>query len=115
MQEDPGLILVYHGLRGSGWVIAYARHVLGLPVCVLKSTSAPVPISGDYQSARVLIYLFEAENKCEILLNRSVHDFFVTESLDSSGHAGWLVDVEKTNVLDSYISSTDPLRKGAST
>lgn len=109
------MILVYHGLRGSGWVIAYARHVLGLPVCVLKSTSAPVPISGDYQSARVLIYLFEAENKCEILLNRSVHDFFVTESLDSSGHAGWLVDVEKTNVLDSYISSTDPLRKGAST
>ncbi|KAM0796135.1 hypothetical protein BDR22DRAFT_966380 [Usnea florida] len=38
-QEDSGLILAYHGLKGAAWVIAYARHVLGLPVCVLRSTS----------------------------------------------------------------------------
>ena len=111
VQEDPGLILAYHGLKGSGWVIAYARHVLGLPVCVLRSSSMPVPISGDYQSARVLVYLYEGENKCEILLNRKVQDFFVTKSLEPSGHAGWLIDVRATNVLDSYIPSTDPLRK----
>ena len=114
MQEDSGLILAYHGLRGSGWVIAYARHVLGLPVCVLRSTSKPVPISGDYQSARVLAYLFEQENKCELLSNRNVHDLFVTKSLDPSNHAGWLIDVGTTNVLDSYISAADPLRKGVS-
>lgn len=114
VQEDSGLILAYHGLRGSGWVIAYARHVLGLPVCVLRSTSKPVPISGDYQSARVLAYLFEQENKCELLSNRNVQDLFVTKSLDPSSHAGWLVDVGTTNVLDSYISAADPLRKGAS-
>ena len=114
MQEDSGLTLTYHGLRGSGWVITYARHVLGLPVCVLRSTSKPVPISGDYQSARVLAYLFEQENKCELLSNRNVQDLFVTKSLDPSGHAGWLIDVGTTNVLDSYISADDPLRKGVS-
>ncbi len=114
VHEDPGMILAYHGLRGSGWVIAYARHVLGLPVCVLRSCSMPVPISGDYQSARVLVYLYGGENKCEILLNRNVQDFFVTKSLELSGHAGWLIDVRVTNVLDIYISSTDPLRKCAS-
>ncbi len=111
VREDPGLILAYHGLRGSGWVIAYARHVLGLPVCVLRSPSMPVPISGDYQSARVLVYLYEEENKCEILLNRNVQDFFVTKSLEQSGHAGWPIDVRVTNVLDFYVPSTDPLRK----
>ena len=114
VQEDSGLILAYHGLRGSGWVIAYARHVLGLPVCVLRSTSKPVPISGDYQNARVLAYLFEQENKCELLSNRNVQDLFVTNSLDPSNHAGWLIDVGTTNVLDSYISADDPLRKGVS-
>ena len=114
VREDSGHILAYHGLKGSGWVIAYARHVLGLPVCVLRSTSKPVPISGDYQSARVLAYLFEAENKCDILLNRNVQDFFITKSLDPSCHTGWMIDVGKTNVLDSYMSAADPLRKGVS-
>ena len=114
MQESSGLILAYHGLRGSGWVIAYARHVLGLPVCVLRSTSKPVPISGDYQSARVLAYLFEQENKCELLSNHNVQDFFVTKSLDRSNHAGWSIDVGTTNILDSYIPAADPLRKGVS-
>ena len=114
VQEDSGHILAYHGLRGSGWVIAYARHVLGLPVCVLRSTSKPVPISGDYQSARVLAYLFEQENKCELLLNRNVQDFFITKSLDPSCDTGWMIDVGMTNVLDSYMSAADPLRKGVS-
>ena len=114
VQEDSGLILAYHGLRGAAWVIAYARHVLDLPVCVLRSTSKSVPISGDYHSARVVVRLYEGENKCELLLNRNVLDFFVTKSLDPSGHTGWSIDVRNTNVLDNYIPISDPLRKGAS-
>ena len=114
VQQDSGLILAYHGLRGAGWVIAYARHVLGLPVCVLRSTSKPVPISGDYQSARVLAYLFEQENKCELLSNCNVQELFTTQSLDSSSHSGWSIDVGTTNVLESYIPAVDPLRKGVS-
>ncbi|CAF9925407.1 MAG: hypothetical protein ALECFALPRED_003132 [Alectoria fallacina] len=114
VQEDSGLILAYYGLRGSGWVIAYARHVLGLPVCALRSTSKPVPISGDYQNARVFAYIFEKENKCELLLNQNIQDCFVTKSLHPSCHAGWLIDVGTTSVLDSYISAANPLRKGVS-
>ena len=114
VQEDSGLILAYHGLRGAAWVIAYARHVLGLSVCVLRSTSKSVPISGDYHSARVVVRLYEGENKCELLLNRNVLDFFVTKSLDPSGRAGWSIDVRSTKILENYIPISDPLRKGAS-
>ena len=114
VQEDSGLILAYHGLKGAAWVIAYARHVLGLPVCVLRSTSKSVPISGDYHSASVVVHLYEGENNCELLLNRNVLDFFVTKSLNPSGHAGWSIDVRATNVLECYIPMSDPLRKGAS-
>lgn len=68
--------------------MSYARRVLRLSVCVLRSTSMPVPISGDYQSARVLNHLYERENRYEILLHRDVQHFFVTKSLDSSGLTG---------------------------
>lgn len=68
--------------------MSYARRVLRLSVCVLRSTSMPVPISGDYQSARALNHLYESENRYEILLHRDVQDFFVTKSLDSSGLTG---------------------------
>jgi len=103
LMQDPTLILDYHGLRGAAWVIAYARHVLGLPVCVLRSISKSVPISGDYQSARVLVHIYEGEGKFEILAQKQVRDYFVTESLDTASYDGWCVDVREINVLDSYM------------
>lgn len=114
VQEDRRLTLAYHGLKGSGWVIAYARHVLGLSVCVLSSDSQTVPISGDYHSARVLVYIHEDQNKCEILRQRNVQEIFVTQSLDPASRAGWQIDVGKTNVLDYYVSRDGALRKAVS-
>ncbi|KAL8851841.1 MAG: hypothetical protein Q9221_003267 [Calogaya cf. arnoldii] len=44
--EDSTYMLVFHGWQGASWVIAYARHVLGLPVYVLRTPHDPVPING---------------------------------------------------------------------
>ena len=103
LAQDPRLILNYRGLKGSGWVIAYARHVLGLSVCVRSSASNSVPISGDYQSARVLVHLHDREGKFEILAQGRVQDFFVTESLNPANCQGWCLDTMGTNLLESYM------------
>ena len=114
MQTDTGTILEYHGLKGAGWVIAYASHVLGLPVCILKSSSSTVPISGDYQNAKIFVHIFELEGRCQLLTEGKVEDFFLTKSIETLGQHGWVIDAENTSVLDSYIPRTDPIRKGIS-
>ena len=114
MREDQGHVLAYHGLTGAGWVIAYARHVLGLSVCVLKPDLQPVPISGDFSNAKVLVYLHKEENRCELLLQRNVQELFVPKGIDSAGSAGWLIDVNKTNLLNTYTSIDDPLKRALS-
>lgn len=114
MQGGTDVIMEYHGLKGAGWVIAYARHVLDLPVCILKSPSSAVPISGDYRNAKVFVHLFERDCKCQILTQGKVQDVFVTRSIETYGHEGWLIDVTRNNVLDSCIPYADPMRKGTS-
>ena len=111
VQDDLGSVLDYYGLPGSGWVIAYARHVLGLPVCVVSSPSNAVPVSGDYQSSRVLVHIYKAEGGCKLLMHGKVQDFFVTRPLGLTGCNGWQIDIGVTNVLDSYIPRSDPMRK----
>ena len=64
--KDEGAIMAYYGLKGAGWIIAYARQVLGLPVCTVKFSASSVPISGDYHHARIFVHSFEAEGKCQI-------------------------------------------------
>ena len=110
-QEDSGSVLDYHGLSGSGWVIAYARHVLGLAVCVLSSSSNAVPISGDYQSSRVFVHIYKGNGECKLLADSKVQDFFVTKPLDWPGRNGWQIDTTRANVLDSHIPRSDPMRQ----
>ena len=101
--RDPGLILHYHGLKGSGWVIAYARHVLGLPVCIMSSASESIPINGDYQSARVLVHVFLGDGKFEVLVKGQIQDFFVTQDLDFDKYSIWCLDLKRVDVLYSYL------------
>ena len=76
--------------------------MLDLPVCVLESPSSSIPISGNYQNARVLVHVYTKECKWEILRQGRVRDLFVTKSLDPSQSHGW-IDVTETNILDSYM------------
>lgn len=110
VQEGDRKILAYHGLKGAAWCIAYARHVLGLAVCILRTRVDLVPINGDYNNARVLVYIFEEESRCDILLQGKVTDFFDIKGLESSefeSQYGWAIDANKTNLLDCYLPASE--------
>ena len=111
IQDNSGLVLEYYGLPGSGWVVAYGRHVLGLPVCVMSSPSNDVPVSSDYQSARVLVHIYSAESECKLRAHGNIQDYFVPKSLDAGGCDGWQIDVSMTNLLASHIPLSDPMRE----
>jgi len=113
-QQEKTVILEFDGLNGAGWVIAYARHVLGLPTCVMTSASTSVPISGDYRNARVILNIFAKEAKCQLLVEGHMHQFITTPCSAISFGDGWVIDTTTVNVLDSYIHQSDPLRKGIS-
>ncbi|KAL8800584.1 MAG: hypothetical protein Q9182_005095 [Xanthomendoza sp. 2 TL-2023] len=66
-QRDSTDVLSYHGWQGAAWVIAYARHVLGLPVCVMRTTQDLVPFSGDSRSWKVFVYASETPPMCQLL------------------------------------------------
>lgn len=70
---------------------------------MLKSASSTVPISGNYESARVLMYIYERKEKFEILTQGEVRDLFTTESLDSAKNDGFCIDVAAVNLLDCYM------------
>ena len=110
-QENPDTVLEYQGLKGAGWIIAYARHVLGLPVCVLKSSSSSVPISGDYRTAKVFVHIHKVNGECQLFKRGTAQDFFLPRSIDPTGYDGWVIDPYNINVLDSYVPKGDALRQ----
>lgn len=110
-QQEKNVIVEYDGRIGAGWVIAYARHVLDLPTCVMTSASTSVSISGDYRNARVILNIFAKEAKCRLLTEGNIQDFITTPCPGTSEVDGWVIDTSRVNVLDSYISQSDPLRK----
>ena len=101
--QDKHLILNYYGLKGCSWTIAYARHILGLPVRVLKLAHDTVPISGDYHSARVFIHIYENKTEFEVLAQGCVQEFFCTGSLVGASDGAHCVDVTTINLLDCYM------------
>lgn len=112
-QQESNVILEFDGLNGAGWVIAYARHILGLPTCILSSASTSVPISGDYSIARVILNIFAKEAKCQLLVKGDIQQFITTPCSANSNRHGWVIDTTRVNVFDSYIHQSDPLKKDA--
>ena len=113
VQEGGRKIMAYHGLKGATWCITYARHVLGLAVCVLRTTVDLVPINGDYKNARVPVYIFEDESRCDILLRGNETDFFDVKGTERGGSCGWTIDTHNTNVLDCYLPPSELVRTRA--
>ncbi|KAL8643992.1 MAG: hypothetical protein Q9226_007992 [Calogaya cf. arnoldii] len=101
--EDPRYILAFHGWRGASWVIAYARHVLGLPVCILRTPNDPVPINGQYQNSRLLVYMYEEDSKCELLLTGTVNELIVPNVPKTRVSSRWMVDLDNVNVRELYL------------
>ncbi|KAL9597471.1 MAG: hypothetical protein Q9219_005104 [cf. Caloplaca sp. 3 TL-2023] len=101
LDGETRCMLVYRGWRGAAWVIAYARHVLGLPVCILRTAQDCVPINGHYQSSKVLVYVSEEQSNCELLVNGELGDF-VTPT-DSIPNTRWAVDLDNVNLRDALL------------
>lgn len=116
MQGGPHIVFEYHGLSGAGWVLAYARHVLELPTCILASASSSVPISGNYKTARVFVYIFESEGrKCQLLIEgRPERLFQAINSIEGYGQHGWVINFDNLHLLDSVLPSSDPTRQDIS-
>ena len=93
-QEEPGMILEYYGFWGASWVIAYARDVLGLVVCVLKSPSESVPISGDYQTASVFVHIYKYRAKYQLRRQGEIQESFVPSEIGKRGRGAWLINVD---------------------
>ncbi|KAI4231309.1 MAG: hypothetical protein LQ349_005697 [Xanthoria aureola] len=100
--KDSSRTLSFHGRQGASWAIAYARQVLGLPVCISRTLKDPVPIEGGYQGSRVLVYLSEKESKCELLETGIVKEV-VVPAKGSGPLARWLVDVDNVDLKALHI------------
>ena len=109
--DDRKPTLVYKGIEGAAWVIAYARHVMGLPVCVLETRNTVIPVNGNYKDSRVRVCIFETQPGCELLSEGVVHDFFVPESLQRVGGNCWTVDLTLTNLANLYLPADPQLKK----
>ena len=102
MESSAKYVFTYRGWQGAAWVIAYARHVLGLAVCVLKTQHDTVPINGQYQDSRVLIYLFDQESQCELAVSGHVPDLVM--ATDSIKSTQWAIDVDNVKLRTLYLS-----------
>ncbi|KAL8928247.1 MAG: hypothetical protein Q9208_001957 [Pyrenodesmia sp. 3 TL-2023] len=112
MEGNSKYVFTYRGWQGAAWVIAYARHVLGLAVCVLRTQHDTVPINGQYQNSRVFIYLFDEESRCELASSGHVPDLVMpTDSIDRTQ---WAVDLENVSLRTLYLSDNSISAEAAS-
>lgn len=112
LESSAKYVLTYRGWQGAAWVIAYARHVLGLAVCVLKTQRDTVPINGQYQDSRVLIYLFDQESECELAVSGHVLDLVM--ATDSIKSTQWAIDLHNVNLRTLYLSDFPASAEAAS-
>ncbi|KAL8996888.1 MAG: hypothetical protein Q9169_003699 [Polycauliona sp. 2 TL-2023] len=101
--EDSRAMLSYHGWQGASWVITHARYVLGLPVCVLRTPQDPVPINGQYESSRVLVYIYEIESRCEFMVGEMAADLIVVTAQERGKLNRWMVDLDNVNLRELYL------------
>ncbi|KAI4088720.1 MAG: hypothetical protein LQ344_005876 [Seirophora lacunosa] len=107
-------VLKYRGCQGAAWVIAYARHVLSLPVCVMQTAQDSVPISGEYKDAKVLVYTFETESRCELVSSAGIEEFIVPRNLINMEHDQWVVDLNNIDLQRSFMPQAPIAKESAS-
>ena len=92
--------LVYYGIPGAAWVTTYAYIVLGLEVCALGKDGVPVPLSGTYQTAKVVIDVSKESKQCELYKEDEIQSFIQTEAISQNVRHGWSVNCSTFNFLD---------------
>lgn len=112
LDDDARYVLAYRGWAGAAWLIAYARHVLNLAVCVLPTAQDSVPINGSYENSRVYVYIFEQETRCELLLDGKVNSLIAPNT--SINQTVGVIDLENVNLRTTYIPDDPSLREASS-
>ncbi|KAL8897425.1 MAG: hypothetical protein Q9207_007222 [Kuettlingeria erythrocarpa] len=112
LEGSSKYVFIYRGWQGAAWVIAYARHVLGMAVCVLRTQHDTVPINGQYQDSRVFIYLFEQESRCELVTSGLIPDLVI--ATDSMEHTQWAIDLNNVSLRESYLPDDPTSAEAAS-
>ncbi|KAI4118961.1 MAG: hypothetical protein LQ345_001043 [Seirophora villosa] len=107
-------VLKYRGCQGAAWVIAYARHVLSLPVCVMQTAQDSVPISGEYKDAKVLVYTFENESRCELVASAGIEEVIVPRTLTTMKQDQWVVDVKNIDLQGLFMPPAPIAKETAS-
>ena len=108
---DSKLRIEYRGFNGCSWLVTYAKHILGLPVCVMKSASSAVPISGDTESARILVHIYDWELNCKLLSVGSLQDVIKPEAISLDACGSWAVHVDNVNLMDLHIEDDQSMRR----
>lgn len=108
VSDTDNLVLVYYGLHGAAWVVAYAQEVLDLPVCVYTDTNTTLSINGDHHSAKVLLRIYSKESRCELQRVGHVEEFIRTSSLATSSRSGWVIDAGTVNYAEMHSFGKDP-------
>ncbi|KAI4131076.1 MAG: hypothetical protein LQ338_001397 [Usnochroma carphineum] len=111
-EDSSSYNLAYRGWEGAAWVIAYARHVLGLPVCVLRTQQDSVPINGQYQNSKVYIYLLDPDKRCELVASGNTPDLVVRTA--AVWHTRWVIDLENVSLKSLYLPDDPTSAEAAS-
>ena len=111
---DPNAVVAYYGLKGAAWVASYARYVLGLPVCVMRSVSDSIPMNADYRTSRVRLYIYDERAHCEIQVEGIIDEYIVAESLELAQCTGWTIDTMRVNLLNTYFPDSTGIKRSIS-
>lgn len=94
-------MLMYNGLNGAAWVIAYTCSILGLKACALDGDGEPVPITGEYEDAMVVINLASQVSSCQLYLSGTITDKVITlQEPQHFGRRGWSINCFEVNFLE---------------
>lgn len=111
--EEPYIFICW-GFRGAAWITAYASEVLGLKVCAVQNDKTPIPVTGAYEDAKILIELSSTQNKCGLYLKKNLEEQFELSRENVDDRRGWSVDCAVVHFLEyrhSKIGASDSLKR----
>jgi hypothetical protein len=101
---DRNVTFEVRGFMAAAWIAAYARDILGMPVCVFGKDNTKTA-SGDLTTAKVILRPCAAERVCLIREGETVREILEVQSLDD--RKGWVVDLSRNKYFDILMPSDD--------
>ncbi|KAK7179894.1 hypothetical protein PSPO01_14024 [Paraphaeosphaeria sporulosa] len=101
--EEPYIFICW-GFRGAAWITSYASEVLGLKVCALQADRTPIPVTGSYEDAKILIELSSNKSSCGLYLKKTLEEQFELSKERPENQRGWSVDCAIVHFLEYRLS-----------